>query len=225
MSTETRVQGVQEIQRVQRFREDGFVHVGPLLDDDVVRRLKSGAAELIARFTEHGYVSDDYWNYDVEGEAPVLYRIHNLEKQDWPEAELLYRPELSELAAQFVGEPVVPTAFALVLKEPYRAAGVPWHRDRPHLPPHTVCNLSICLDTAGPENGCLEGVPGSHLLPDDVNVESVRDGGPRVPIPSQEGDLIVHDVRLVHGSGPNPTDRWRRTIVIEFADPAISLAS
>lgn len=211
--------------RIERFRADGFVRVGPVLDEDVVRRLKAGATTLISRFTERDRVSDDYWHFDVDGEAPVLYRIHNLEKQDWPEVELLYRPELARLAAEFLGEPVVPTAFALVLKEPRRAAGVPWHRDRPHLAPHIVCNISICLDEAGPANGCLEAVPGSHLLPVDADVDAVRDAGPRVPVPSDEGDLVVHDVRLVHGSGPNPSDRWRRTIVIEFADPAVSLAS
>ncbi|WP_260724112.1 phytanoyl-CoA dioxygenase family protein [Dactylosporangium roseum] len=211
--------------RIERFHKDGIVRVGPVLGEDVVRRLKAGAAALIARFTDHGHVSDDYWSYPVEGEPPVLYRIHNLEKQDWPESELLHSPELVKLAAEFVGEPVVSTVFALVLKEPRRAAGVPWHRDRLQVAPHTVCNLSICLDTAGPENGCLEGVPGSHLLPDEVDVKAVRDAGPRVPVPSQEGDVIVHDVRLVHGSGPNPSDQWRRTIVIEFAHPAISFAS
>ncbi|MER7266812.1 phytanoyl-CoA dioxygenase family protein [Micromonospora carbonacea] len=211
--------------QIRRFREDGFVNAGPVFADDTIARLKAGAIDLISRFTEHGHVSDDYWNYDVENEAPVLYRIHNLEKQDWAERELLFRPELAELAAAFVGSPVVPTAFALVLKEPKRAAGVPWHRDRANVAPHTVCNLSICLDTAGPENGCLEGVPGSHLLPDDIDVPEIRDGGPRVPVPSKAGDVIVHDVRLVHGSGPNPSDQWRRTIVIEFANPAISLPS
>jgi SAM-dependent methyltransferase len=209
--------------QVRRFREDGIVNAGPIFADDAVTRLKTGAIDLISRFTDHGYVSDDYWNYDVEGQSPVLYRIHNLEKQDWAAGELLFREELSELAAAFVGSPVVPTAFALVLKEPNRAAGVPWHRDRANVAPHTVCNLSICLDTAGPENGCLEGVPGSHLLPADIDVLEVRDGGPRMTVPSEMGDVIVHDVRLVHGSGPNPTDRWRRTIVIEFANPTLSL--
>ncbi|MFV2109774.1 phytanoyl-CoA dioxygenase family protein [Micromonospora sp. LOL_015] len=208
---------------VERFRVDGFVRVGQVLDRDVTRRLKAGATRLISRFTDEGHTSTDYWNFDVDEQPPVLYRIHNLEKQDWPEAELLHRPELARLAAQFIGEPVVATAFALVLKEPRRAAGVPWHRDRPHLAPQTACNISICLDAAGPANGCLEGVPGSHLMPADLDVEAVRDAGPRVPVPSDEGDLVVHDVRLVHGSGPNPSDRWRRTIVIEFADPAIRL--
>jgi phytanoyl-CoA hydroxylase len=210
---------------VADFRRDGFACTGPLFAGDVVERLKDGAERLIGRFTEDGYRAEDYWNYDVEGERPVLYRVHNLEKQDWPEAELLHRPELAELAARFVGEPVVPTAFALVLKEPVRAGGVPWHRDRVNVGPHTVCNLSICLDDAGPENGCLEGVPGSHLLPDDADVAVVRDTGPRVPIPVSRGDVVVHDVRLVHGSGVNPTERWRRTIVIEYADPALPVGA
>ncbi|TDC67367.1 phytanoyl-CoA dioxygenase family protein [Micromonospora sp. KC207] len=206
-----------------RFRSDGIAHVGPVLDPEVLAQLKVGAVGLIDRFAGPARANADYWNYEVEGAEPVLYRIHNLEKQDWPQGELLHRPEIAAVAVDVLGTPVVPTAFALVLKEPLRAAGVPWHRDRVNVPPHAVCNISICLDTAGPENGCLEGVPGSHLLPDDADVTAVRDAGPRVPVPSREGDFIVHDVRLVHGSGPNPSDQWRRTIVIEFADPAREL--
>lgn len=202
---------------VRRFREDGYACAGPVFDDGSIGALKHGAVELISRFTDHGHRSPDYWSFEVEGdERPVLYRIHNLEKQDWPERELLHRHELAELASVFVGAPVAPTAFALVLKEPFRAAGVPWHRDRTDVAPGTVCNISICLDSAGPENGCLEGVPGSHLLPDDADVAGVYTAGPRGPVSVSEGDLVVHDVRLVHGSGPNDTPRWRRTIVIEF---------
>lgn len=206
------------------FRRDGFARAGRVLGTDTVDRLSAGARGLINRFTQEGYRSEDYWNFDDEASGtPVLYRVHNLEKQQWPEADLLHRPELAELAATFVGAPVVATAFALVLKEPVRAAGVPWHRDRTNVPPHTVCNLSVCLDDADPGNGCLEGVPGSHLLADDADVSAVRDAGPRVPVSVRSGDVLVHDVRLVHGSGPNPSPRWRRTIVIEYADPALQL--
>ncbi|ELS56134.1 phytanoyl-CoA dioxygenase family protein [Streptomyces sp. ISL-22] len=207
---------------IERFRRDGFANAGPVLAPDAIARLKAGAERLITRFTDEGLRSDDYWNFPVEGdERPVLYRVHNLEKQDWaPERDLLHREELAQLAAAFVDGPVVPTAYALVLKEPYRAAEVPWHRDRVNVGPRTVCNLSICLDDAGPHNGCLEAVPGSHLLPDDAEVAKVRATGPVVPVPVSQGDVVVHDVRLVHGSGPNANGSWRRTIVIEYADPA-----
>ncbi|MBC2875775.1 MULTISPECIES: phytanoyl-CoA dioxygenase family protein [Streptomyces] len=207
---------------IERFLRDGFANAGPVLEPDAIARLKAGAERLIARFTDEGLRSDDYWNFPVEGdERPVLYRVHNLEKQDWaPERDLLHREELAALAAAFVDGPVVPTAYALVLKEPYRAAEVPWHRDRVNVGPRTVCNLSICLDDASPENGCLTAVPGSHLLPDDAVVAEVRAAGPVAHVPVSQGDVVVHDVRLVHGSGPNAGGRWRRTIVIEYADPA-----
>ena len=30
------------------------------------------------------------------------------------------------------------------------------------------------------------------------------------------GDVTVHDERVVHGSGPNTSDRWRRAYIIAF---------
>lgn len=211
---------------VQEFLSTGVSRVRSVLGEDTIRELKKGAVELIGRFTEHGRESEDFWTFQrKEDVTPVLYRIHNLEKQDWAQRKLLYSPELTELAAEFIGHPVEPTAFAIVLKEPERAVRVPWHRDRDDVPPHTVCNLSIYLDAADEDNGCLEGVPESHLLPDDADVDRVRQKGPVAHFPVEEGDVVVHDVRLVHASGANPTKTWRRTIIIEFADPAMSLAS
>lgn len=205
---------------VERFRRDGMAVAGSYLEADEVTRLQAGADRLIRRFTEDGHRSQDYWCFDVEGDPrPILYRIHNLERQDWEEVSALHDPRLLKLAEDCLGAPAEPTAFALVLKEPYRGAEVPWHRDRCNVPASRALNLSLSLDAADKDSGCLEGVPGSQLLPDDADVAAVRDAGPVVPVEVSQGDVVIHDVRLVHGSGWNNSARWRRTIVIEYAVP------
>jgi phytanoyl-CoA hydroxylase len=193
----------------------GFATVTGAVSGPDLQQLRSEADRLVQRFID-GYRSEDYWCYDVPGRVqPMLYRIHNLENQGSALiANLFERGPLLELATTLTAV-ARPTVCAMVVKTP-GVVGVPWHRDRTNRRPATMVNLSLFLDHATAANGCFEAVPGSHLLPDDSNVEAVRADGPRVPVPVDSGDVLIHDVRLVHGSGDNTTPAIRRSIIIEF---------
>lgn len=199
------------------LRTKGFAITHDHLDSGRLRALQDDARSLVARFVRDGYRSEDYWSYDDAGhDLPMLYRIHHLERQgarritDFVAGALLRR-----LAAETLGTSAQPTAAALIVKTP-GVAGVPWHRDRTNVPPATAINLSLFLQDATPENGCIEVVPGSHLLADDSDVDTVRRTGPILALPARRGDILLHDVRLVHGSGRNPTTAPRHSIIVEF---------
>ncbi|GAA2848266.1 hypothetical protein GCM10010517_05490 [Streptosporangium fragile] len=205
-------------EKVEEFRAQGFTILPSFITEDVLKLLRAEADELIARFTERGERAEDYWTYDVPGRAtPMLYRIHNLEKQGTPGIAELFGGELQrDLAAKFIGERARPTVCAMIVKSA-GVAEVPWHRDRVNVPPAAALNLSVYLDESRAENGCFELVPASHLLPDDAAPIAVRDRGPTVRVPAAPGDVLVHDVRLVHGSGPNDGELVRRSVITEFA--------
>ncbi len=204
---------------VLEFRGQGYAVIADVLTPDRVAQLRAEAGELISQFTDLGHRSDDYWSFQrPDRPDPVLYRIHNLERQGANTLADLHRGgELHGLAESILGLSVRSTACALIVKMPQVAARVPWHRDRTAAPPHTVCNLSVFLDDSTMDSGCLEFVPQSHLLPDDVDVDQVRAYGPVRAVPANAGDVLVHDVRVVHSSRPNGTSVIRRSIVIEFA--------
>jgi hypothetical protein len=164
---------------------------------------------------QKGMIDDsDYWSYR-SGEAKILYRIHNLETKNELIPRLVEYPSFKSLVHEIVGESTVPTAFALVIKMSGRGAKVPWHRDPVVTPPTTIFNFSIYLDESDAENGCLAAVPGSHLY-DDAYVVSTERPDNALDISAHIGDVIVHDVRLIHGSGKSMSLRQRRSIVIEF---------
>lgn len=193
----------------------GFTVVSNAIDHELIAALTTDSDKLIARF-EEGYRSSDFWCYEESGNQ-LLYRIHNLEEQGAPELTRLFvRGPLHELAASYLGSSHA-TVCAMVVKTK-GVAGVPWHRDRTDVRPSQALNLSVYLDPSDLDNGCFEAVRGSHMLPDDADVIAVRDAGPRVPVPARPGDVLVHDVRLVHGSGRNVEGAIRRSIIIEFAD-------
>lgn len=192
----------------------GFTVVSDAIDQHLLAALTADADKLISRF-EGGYRSSDFWFYEESGN-PLLYRIHNLEQQGASELTRLFRGSpLHELAASYLGSSHA-TVCAMVVKTE-GVAGVPWHRDRTDVRPGQALNLSVYLDPSDCGNGCFEAVRGSHLLPDDADVIAVRDAGPRVFVTAQPGDVVVHDVRLVHGSGDNTEGIERRSVIIEFA--------
>jgi ectoine hydroxylase-related dioxygenase (phytanoyl-CoA dioxygenase family) len=123
---------------------------------------------------------------------------------------------LEGLASRFLGRLGRSTVCAMVVKT-NGGAGVPWHRDRADVPPGTALNLSVYLDLSDASNGCFEAVPESHRLLDDADVELARQRGPRVLVSANPGDVLIHDVRLVHGSGDNTGGVERRSIITEFA--------
>ncbi len=56
-----------------------------------LQHLRTEADQLVLRFTEGGFRSEDYWHFTRAGtHSPVLYRIHNLERQGAPALAALH---------------------------------------------------------------------------------------------------------------------------------------
>lgn len=203
--------------QVEAFVRFGATVVPKAVAQPDLMTLRKGAKLLIDRFYDSASESPDYWSYFDDVHGRILYRIHNLEKQAWIDRELLSGKWLTMMAETFIQVPAVATAYALVLKEPLRGAEIPWHRDRVDVVPGRICNLSLCLDDWAPGCGQLEWLPGSHLLPDATDVAAVRAESRTESVRVEAGDVMVHDVRLIHGSAHNTSTLWRRNIVIEYS--------
>jgi phytanoyl-CoA hydroxylase len=149
----------------------------------------------------------------------------------------LFEQRAQSVAGQLIGADATLDYDQHLSKKPGRKGAVfAWHQDLGYWPTGTpdtrTTTCSLALDDATLENGCLQVVPGSHLeqeirahKPILTSDEGLRERthtlsielGPEdklVPLPLKRGDITVHNERIVHGSGGNPTDRWRRTYII-----------
>lgn len=104
-----------------------------------------------------------------------------------------------------------------------------------------TATFSLALSDADIVNGCLHVIPGSN------NEKNLREHKPKsysesekksnekrddshtlviesnpndklVYLPVKRGDITIHDERIVHGSGGNNSDKWRKTYIIAFRD-------
>lgn len=76
----------------------------------------------------------------------------------------------------------------------------------------------LCLASTTAEQGGFQCVPGSHLKVDEILARQPADANTRqpdlgdlpvVPVPGDTGDLIIWHTALLHGNGPNFTDKPR----------------
>ncbi len=144
---------------------------------------------------------------------------------------------LSEsIARQLYGDDMGYDYDQFLSKKPGKArAAFAMHQDMGYWPVGTpdtrtaTCSLAITESVRA--NGCIAFVPGSHkaarLVPHRAKGAADRSdshtleidlpaGTPVEHIEVPRGSITVHDEWVVHGSGGNTSDQWRKTYVIAY---------
>lgn len=141
-------------------------------------------------------------------------------------------PRLTEVAAAAFGESVVLFEDKVMVKPP-GGSGFPWHQDwsccwRAHSDQAATCFLY--LDDPTTENGALQVIPGSHKSRECVpfageghfGVDTTQIDIEAAVMPDlRAGDMILFDSYLLHHSGPNLSDEWRRTLIYTYTPVSV----
>ncbi len=147
-------------------------------------------------------------------------------------------PEILDMVEQLIGSDFILWGMTIFGKPAKVGKATPWHQDGDYYPiePLETCTVWISLDGSTPEQGCMKFIPGSHKSHqiyshhfehrDDYTLAQVIDDNQvdlsqARDIVLEPGQISLHDVYLVHGSGPNLSDRRRMGLVLRIM-PAIS---
>lgn len=200
-----------------QLAQNGYLRIARLFEIEDLKVVMEATNNLIQDWKKNVTNDPDFWSYQPPDEPrPILYRIHNLETKHPSIMDLVEHPKLRHYVELLVGKSARPTAFALTIKLENHGLAVPWHRDPVSAPPSTIFNFSIYLDNSNLQNGCLEVVPKSHLVSEDYIPTGQGQPQGAIPIEVAPGDVVVHDVRLLHGSAEVSNAPLRRAIVTEF---------
>lgn len=150
----------------------------------------------------------------------TMWRVDYLHNKGLPASlELLGSPVVTGVAQSMCGVNFVPTYEAIVFKQEGNGAAVEWHQDAVHPRTHRIFNYDLYLDESLSGAGALWVIPGSHLQSHDVCRLSAEHGWNApgaIEIEMQPGDVLLHDVMVLHGSPQTEGKRLRRTIYYEF---------
>jgi hypothetical protein len=209
-------------EQVEQFDRDGYLVLRNRIPSDLLSRLQTASRRWIADgqgvSTQAG--EDPDYNFAARPDGPLLFRINYLHaKQEAASLELLGSPAVLEIARSLAGPNFVPTYESLVFKAAGDGAAIEWHQDAVHPRTHRIFNIDVYLDASRKGAGALRVAPGSQRGP--VEICQLRDeygwDAPGViQVEMEPGDVLVHDVMVVHGSEPTLHNPLRRTVYLEF---------
>jgi ectoine hydroxylase-related dioxygenase (phytanoyl-CoA dioxygenase family) len=216
--------------------------VSPVLfDADQVNRFRAATARVIEGVYDGGRPPTLC--------LPPQPSVHDLRKIDnawWADpdlAALATDPVLAAIAAALLGAPDVRLWQDQLL---YKPPGGPaettigWHQDWASW--DTVASHAafvtawVAFDDVDDENGAMQMLPASHtwgLVPNgsnffatdrDAQLDALASRGESAPasIVMQAGQVSFHHPLTFHGSGPNTSDRLRRSLAVHFVDASVT---
>ncbi|WP_420594536.1 phytanoyl-CoA dioxygenase family protein [Deinococcus sp.] len=217
-------------QQVQFFDDNGYLILRQWIMGELLERLQAAASRWIAdgnAFSASGGRSEDY-NLARRPAGEVLFRINYLHnKGEVSSLALLGSPQVLGVAESLCGPNFVPTYESLVFKAEGDGEQIPWHQDAVHPRQHRIFNLDLYLDASRIGAGALRVVPGTQLRlldPCEIRDEYGWDAPGVVQVEMEPGDVLLHDVMVLHGSEPAVGQALRRTIYLEFRAAEQTLA-
>lgn len=218
------------------FRRDGYVHLPGLLSAEELAELALTYDRFLRR--EIPVAGKDFCDMSGRyGGDPGDYALINvmLPRRYHPAwAGNLYERRAASVAEQLQGPGLELDYDQLLAKRPGREDAVfAWHQDMAYwidTPDPRTATVWLAVDASTPENGCLRFVPGSQAEPalrphrplhgdrerSHTLVTDLLPGDRVRPVPIAAGDVTVHDQRVLHGSGGNRSQGWRRAYVVAF---------
>lgn len=211
-------------EQVELFREEGLLAVRGLLGGEELDALRRETLALVQRAARERPDDPDYAykEHELTGDS-VPYRIEYVVDKTPACRALLGHPFVLRSVEKLQGRTFVPTWDSMVFKQAGAGAAIPWHRDQEldYEPERQIFNVDFYLDGSDLTN-CLWAVPGSHRWgTEEARAELARlgaDGFGRegaVPLTMEPGDVLFHDILVLHGSPP-ARSVLRRVLYYEF---------
>ncbi len=221
------------------FHTRGWTVVRGLADRDSVARLEQECEGLHERMAEADadgrHRVSTSWEEHADPSRPKRVRQLMHSQRVCPTLDALSRSEtMLAIMRQLIGPDVYLFHSKLMMKAAHEGSFTPWHQDFQYwqleslLP--TQVNCMVYIDGANLDNGCLRMIDGTNrggLLPIhriasqsfSIGLQGGLDDWPSTSIPVEPGDAIIFGSYVIHGSGPNTSDRHRRANTFAFDRP------
>lgn len=214
----------------QFFEENGYLIIRGAIAGQELSRVQAAMAEL----TDYGSAevrTDTDFAYGVGHKtgAQMLKRVeYVVDKRDEMKV-LMANPFILNTVEKLMGPDLIPTWDSMVLKLPGEGIIVPWHRDAGtgQVGDKPIFNVDFYLDAAD-EDTCVWVIPASHKWSSertnswlvtrrthDQTTDDFRATG-AIPALMEPGDVLLHNILVLHGSPSNPSGKLRRVVYYEF---------
>ena len=206
-------------EQIRFFDDHGYLVLRGWVTGELLERLQAAGTHWIAQGPSHDTHTDDY-NFAKRPHGEVLFRVNYLHNKGQDASlELLGSPQVLAVAESLCGPNFVPTYESMVFKQEGDGEQIPWHQDAVHPRTRRIFNYDLYLDRSSIGSGALRVVPGSQkqiLDVCDIRDRYGWDAPSTIQVEMEPGDVLLHDVMVLHGSEPTSGNALRRTVYLEF---------
>tara|TARA_B110000116_G_scaffold188141_1_gene163229 strand:+ start:354 stop:1130 length:777 start_codon:yes stop_codon:yes gene_type:complete len=223
MMFETNIHNLEDLKK--SYDQDGYNHIPALFskaDMEVINKeFNRYIKDCVPKMKDQEVYYVDKTNKDT------LMQMQKLEEYDKFFYDLFYNSKIKDLAANALGEDVVPRAMEYFNKPPGKSNPTPPHQDGYYfnLDNDKAVTGWMALEDVDDENGCIHYVKGSHKQEYRPHGKSeilgfsqgVTDFGTEedkkntVKFEGKAGMFLMHDAKIIHFASPNKSSvRSRR---------------
>lgn len=201
---------------IAQFEMDGYVKNLPVFDAAGIEKLQSLFHELAARLPD-----------DID-----LSKVNMWHKASRKFYDLCRTPAILDYVEDLTGPDFYQWGGQFFAKFPGDGSEVPWHQDAQYWPlkPQKTVTVWLAVFDTDIDNAAMQIVRGSHhqgsfrhhvnnaphlALELEADADQI-DQANIVTLDLKAGEISLHDDGLLHGSGPNNSDRIRAGITMRF---------
>ena len=199
-----------------QFARNGYIKNLPVF-------APAGVAQLQKMF--------DDWSGRVPEDIDIN-RVNMWHKASRTFFELCHTPTILDYVEDVIGPNFCQWGGQFFVKYPQDGSEVPWHQDSQYWPlsPERTVTVWLAIYDTDATNAAMQVIRGSHkkgvythhindapnlVLPKEVDANEI-DQENIATLDMKAGEISLHDSRLIHGSGPNASDRRRCGITMRY---------
>jgi len=219
--------------QIDTFRQQGFISVGPILDDDTLTELRGEYDRLF----DEGRDTSKYRNLSAdagaaqrqdEGAAEEMLQIMQCCERSLAFRRLLYHDGILDAIEDLIGAQIQLFHDQALFKPAHHGGPIHWHQDNGYWKclPANLVSCWLTLDDVDVSNGAMHLIPASHLAAHghergDVLLDASEAVGGIEPVIVNlpAGGAMIHHCQTLHSTPPNRTDRQRRAFAMHYMTP------
>ena len=215
--------------KVEFFKREGFLILRNVLNRDELNELDGELIRIAEQADSLTPVREGFGlenKKDADG-RPVFRKIGGITEHSDAFNRLMRNDRILDLLHPIMGDTIQLWRDVCMMKAARVGREKPWHQDSSYWPwePMSLVSAMTALDSATPENGCLQIIPRTHHdvmqhYGKELMVDIDEDMQQRTRyVPLEPGDTLLFHSLLLHASEPNTSEQNRRVCIISYKTP------
>jgi ectoine hydroxylase-related dioxygenase (phytanoyl-CoA dioxygenase family) len=216
---------------VSQYNQNGYVIASDLLDPTEIAQLRQ-VTDSVAATADQSGEETPVFDFERVAGTIAIQRIKKPHRVDPFYMAMARHPKILGFLERVIGPNIRLSHSKINMKSARGGSALEWHQDWAFAP-HTAmqtCVASVMIDDAGPENGAMQVIPGSHKGPllehhdsSGYFVGAIKPNDPSVDwssaalLSGPAGTISFHHPLMIHGSSYNTSGQPRRILFLEYA--------